>query len=75
MCIRDRLSTRVSVPARSATNFSGSTGVPVPSSTCSIGTSRPVSPSATTSGMPPVAVATTAVSQAIASRLTMPIGS
>ena len=44
-------------------------------STCSIGTSRPVSPSATTSGMPPVAVATTGVSQAIASRLTMPIGS
>ena len=31
--------------------------------------------STTTSGMPPVAVATTAVSQAIASRLTMPSGS
>jgi hypothetical protein len=39
------------------------------------GTSRPVIPSATTSGMPPVAVATTAVSQAIASRFTIPCGS
>ena len=65
----------LSAAARSATNRSGSSGVPVPSVACSIGTSRPVTPSATTSGMPPVAVATTAVSQAIASRLTMPIGS
>ncbi len=39
------------------------------------GTRLPVSPSATTSGMPPTALATTAVSQAIASRLTMPSGS
>ena len=46
--------------ARSATNCSGSSGVPVPSVTCSIGTSRPVTPSTTTSGMPPVALATTA---------------
>ena len=52
-----------------------SSGVPLPSFCCSIGTSSPVSPSATTSGMPPVAVATTGTSQAIASRLTMPIGS
>jgi hypothetical protein len=39
------------------------------------GTSSPVSPSATTSGMPPTREATTAVPQAIASRLTMPSGS
>src|SRR6185312_1292828 len=39
------------------------------------GTSSPVTPSATTSGMPPTAEATTAVSQAIASRLTIPSGS
>ena len=61
--------------ARSATKASGSRGVPVPSETWSIGTSRPVTPSSTTSGMPPVAVPTTAASQAIASRLTMPSGS
>ena len=69
------LTASLSAAARSATNASGSTGVPLPSSTCSIGTSQPVSPSTTTSGMPPVAVATTASSQAIASRLTMPSGS
>ena len=41
----------------------------------SYGTKRPVSLSATTSGIPPTALATTAVSQAIASRFTMPKGS
>ncbi len=39
------------------------------------GTSSPVSPLLTTSGIPPTADATTAVPQAIASRLTMPSGS
>ncbi len=39
------------------------------------GTSRPVLPSSTTSGMPPTAEATTGVPQAIASRFTMPSGS
>ena len=39
------------------------------------GTSSPVRPSSTTSGMPPTALATTAVSVAIASRFTMPSGS
>jgi hypothetical protein len=39
------------------------------------GTSSPVAPSATTSGMPPTRDATTAVEHAIASRLTMPSGS
>ena len=39
------------------------------------GTSSPVTPPLTTSGMPPTRDATTAVSQAIASRLTMPSGS
>ena len=53
--------------ARPASNSSGGTG--------RYGTSVPVSPSATTSGMPPIADATTAVSHAIASRLTMPSGS
>src|SRR6478752_6996737 len=57
--------TSVRACARSATNRSGSRGVPVPSLTWSIGTSRPVTPSSTTSGMPPVAVPTTATSQAI----------
>ena len=41
----------------------------------STGTSSPVSPSTTTSGIPPTAVATTGVSQAIASRLVIPNGS
>ena len=41
----------------------------------SSGTRNPVSPSTTTSLMPPTALATTAVSQAIASRLMMPNGS
>ena len=50
-------------------------GDAVPSCICSIGTSQPVSPCTTTSGIPPVAVATTGSSQAIASRLTMPSGS
>ena len=67
--------TSLSAAAKSATYWSGSSGVPVPSVAYSMGTSRPVWPSTTTSGMPPVAVATTAVSQAIASRLTMPRGS
>ena len=35
----------------------------------------PVSPSMTTSGIPPTLLATTAVSHAIASRFTMPSGS
>ena len=39
------------------------------------GTSSPVTPPSTTSGMPPTRDATTAVEQAIASRLTMPSGS
>ena len=39
------------------------------------GTSRPVTPSSTTSGMPPTREPTTAVPHAIASRLTMPSGS
>ncbi len=69
------LVTSVSTRARSATNRSGSSGVPVPSCTCSIGTSRPVTPSTTTSGMPPVAVPTTAAPHAMASRLTIPSGS
>ena len=68
-------STSRSVAASSPTKRSGSVGEPVPSRSCSIGTSRPVTPSSTTSGMPPVAVATTGSSQAIASRLTMPSGS
>ena len=59
-----RSGSRVSVLIDSA-SASGSSG----------GTSRPVSPSATTSGMPPVFDATTAVPQAIASRFTMPSGS
>jgi len=42
---------------------------------CSTGTSKPVSPCTTTSGMPPTALATTGVPQAIASRLMMPNGS
>ena len=41
----------------------------------SMGTNHPVSPWTTTSGIPPVAVATTASSHAMASRLTMPSGS
>ena len=53
----------------------GSRGAPVPSSPGSIGTRNPVSSSTTTSTMPPVAVATTAASHAIASRLTIPSGS
>ena len=39
------------------------------------GTSTPVSPSTTTSGMPPTRLATTGVPQAIASRLMSPNGS
>jgi hypothetical protein len=39
------------------------------------GTSRPVTPSSTTSGMPPTREATTALAQPMASRLTMPSGS
>ena len=39
------------------------------------GTSSPVTPASTTSGMPPTREATTAVPHAIASRLTMPSGS
>src|SRR5690606_181004 len=58
--------------ARVAANASGSRGVP--SSSWSTGTSSPVTPSATTSGMPPVAVATTAVSQAIAHRFPILMG-
>ena len=61
--------------AMSRAKRAGSTGSREPSSRGSNGTSRPVTPSSTTSGMPPVRVATTAVSQAIASRLTMPSGS
>ncbi len=41
----------------------------------SAGTSSPVVPSSTTSGMPPTLDPTTAVPQAMASRLTMPSGS
>src|SRR6476620_5809622 len=59
-----RSGSRASVLSASASAF-GSSG----------GTSRPVSPSATTSGMPPTFEATTAVPHAIASRLTMPSGS
>ena len=40
-----------------------------------VGTSRPVSPSTMTSGMPPVAEPTTGRPTAMASRLTMPRGS
>ena len=50
---------------RAAARAAGSSG----------GTSSPVSPSLTTSGMPPTRDATTAVPHAIASRLTMPSGS
>ena len=46
-----------------------------PPGSCSNGTSSPVTPSCTTSTIPPVAVATTAASHAIASRLTIPSGS
>ncbi len=67
--------TSVRAAANSVTNFSGSSGVPVPSVTCSMSTSSPVSPCWTTSGIPPVALATTAAPQAMASRLTMPSGS
>src|ERR671931_2609095 len=63
--------TRSAIPA---TNPSGSRGAMSPGAV-SNGTSRPVSPSTTTSTMPPVAVATTAASQAIASRFTIPSGS
>jgi hypothetical protein len=57
----------------SAANCSGFAAAPAP--VFSKGTSRPVMPSSTTSGMPPVALATTAVSHAMASRLTIPSGS
>src|SRR5665648_24113 len=67
--------TAASASPRSATNSSGRTGVPVPSCTCSIGTRTPVTPSSTTSGIPPVAVPTTGSPHAIASRLTIPSGS
>ena len=50
---------------RAAASASGSPG----------GTSSPVSPSATTSGIPPVRDPTTAVPHAMASRFTMPSGS
>jgi hypothetical protein len=50
---------------RAAASAAGSSG----------GTSRPVTPSLTTSGIPPTAEATTAVPHAIASRLTIPSGS
>ena len=66
--------------ARAGSAHSALTASARPASNSSVGTawygtSRPVRPSATTSGMPPTALATTAVSQAIASRLTMPSGS
>ncbi len=61
--------------ARSAANRDGSAGSPIPSGRGSIGTRSPVTPSSTTSGMPPVAVATTAVWHAMASRFTIPSGS
>ena len=61
--------------ARWSANAAGSTGSPVRSSVSPSGTSRPVSPSETISGMPPVALATTGASHAIASTLTSPNGS
>jgi hypothetical protein len=60
--------------AIAAENAAGSDGSIAPGAG-SNGTSSPVTPSCTTSTMPPVAVATTAASHAIASRLTIPSGS
>ena len=60
-------------PRRRA-NWAGLVGSKVPGFSSS-GTSSPVSQGTTTSGMPPMAEATTAVSVAIASRLMIPNGS
>src|SRR5665647_3865727 len=51
--------------ARSETKRSGSTGTPLPSATCSMGTNQPASPSTTTSGIPPVAVATGGIPEVV----------
>jgi hypothetical protein len=56
-------------------NPSASRGSGDPPPSAANGTSSPVSPGTTISGMPPTAEATTGVSHAIASRLMMPNGS
>ena len=61
--------------ARARANLSGSSASKGLSVCCSSGTRNPVYPSTTTSLMPPTALPTTGVSQAIASRLMMPKGS
>ena len=66
---------RLTAVARSASKRAGSTGVIGSSARSATGTSSPVSPSTTTSGMPPTALATTGRSQAMASRLMIPNGS
>jgi hypothetical protein len=58
-------------PVSSSSEFSA----PASAAGSSGGTSIPVSPSATTSGIPPTRDATTAVPHAIASRFTIPRGS
>jgi hypothetical protein len=64
--------TRSAIPRAKPAGFRGA---PNGSSPGSNGTSQPVAPSTTTSGMPPTAEATTGASHAIASRLTSPNGS
>src|ERR1700674_724543 len=69
-----RISTLI-FSARARANLSGLSASKGLSVCCSNGTRNPVSPSTITSLMPPTALPTTGVSQAIASRLMMPKGS
>ena len=74
LCARGSASSSFTRSARSCAKRAASTGSRVPSSRGSNGTSRPVTPSSTTSGIPPVG-RDDRRSHAIASRLTMPSGS
>src|SRR5215213_943474 len=68
-------SSSLTAAARARENASGSRGSTDPPPSASIGTSTPVSPGTTISGIPPTRDATTGVSHAIASRLMIPNGS
>ena len=69
------LITLLTPSAKSFENLSGSIGSKGATSCCSKGINNPVSPSTTTSFIPPTALATTAVSHAIASMFMIPKGS